>query len=181
MRFATSAAKSSFDATFGAGQWQVQSATLQLTSANPLNPIFNSSAAGQFAVSWMQNDSWAEGTGMPGSPTSDGVTFNTLSGFLSGADQPVGTFNFPGGTSGNNTYALAPASSFVSDIAAGDNVSVRMLAADSAMSYCLNSRNFGTQSVRPLLTISAVAVPEPAAALFGFAAVALALRKNRIR
>jgi hypothetical protein len=179
MKFDTSAAKSSFDAAFGVGQWQVQSVTLQLTSANPLNPIFNTNAAGQFAASWMQNDSWAEGTGMPNSPTSDGVTFSTLSSFLSGADQSLGTFNFPGGTSGNNTYTLALAPGFVSDIAAGGNVSMRMLAADSAMSYCLNSRNFGTASVRPLLTINAIAVPEPATVLFGFMPIAIALRQRR--
>jgi hypothetical protein len=179
MRFDTSAAKNSFDASFGAGQWQVQSVSLQLISANPLNPIFNSSAAGQFALGWMQNDAWAEGTGMPSAPTSDGVTFNTLGGFLGGADQSLGSFNFPGGTSGNNTYMLALASSFVSDIAAGNNVSVRMLAADSAMSYCLNSRNFGTASVRPLLTINAVAVAEPGVALVGLVPIALAHRKRR--
>src|SRR2546421_12687929 len=41
MRFDTSAAKTSFDASFGVGQWQVQSVMLELASANPLNPIFN--------------------------------------------------------------------------------------------------------------------------------------------
>src|SRR5262245_45847734 len=126
LMFDLSAAKSSFDGTFGAGQWVVQSATLQLTSANPNNALFNTQAAGSFSVNWMQSDAWQEGTGTPQIPTSDGVTFSTLPGFLSGTDQSLGTFNFPGGTSGNNTYTLTLASSFLADVTAGSNVSMRM-------------------------------------------------------
>src|SRR3954469_10744323 len=57
LKFDLSASKSSFDAALGAGQWQVQSATLQLTTANPSpQPAFNANIAGQFAIGWMQND-----------------------------------------------------------------------------------------------------------------------------
>src|SRR5689334_3356857 len=99
LKFDLSDAKSSFDATFGAGQWQVQSVTLQCTATSPNNPIFNTAAAGQFAASWMQNDGWVEGTGTPNLPTSDGITFSTLSSFLSPSDQSVGSFSFAGGVS----------------------------------------------------------------------------------
>ena len=164
MKFDLAPAKTSLDSTFGVGQWQIQSATLQLTTAAPNNSLFNTNVAGQFSASWMQNDAWAEGTGTPAAPTSDGVTFATLPTFLSGADESLGTFNFPGGTSGANLYSLSLTSSFTSDLVAGNNVGFRLFAADSAMSYLVNSRNFPTQSARPLLTIEAVAVPEPAGA-----------------
>jgi hypothetical protein len=161
MRFDLAAAKASFDAVFGVGQWTIQSASLQLVTANPNNPAFNANVAGSFAARWMANDGWVEGTGGPGAPTSDGVTFNTLPSFLSAADEPVGSFNFPGGTSGSNAYALNLTSGFLADMTAGNNVSLRLLAADSSMSYLFNSRNFGTVANRPLLTINAVAIPEP--------------------
>jgi hypothetical protein len=179
IRFDLAGAKSSFDAQFGAGQWQVQSATLQCTATNPNNPIFNNPAAGQFAVSWMQNDSWVEGTGTPSLPTSDGVTFSTLPSFLSPSDQSLGTFGFAGGASGNNTYTLAPVSSFVADLTAGNNVSMRLLAADSGVSYVFDSRNFTNVAARPLLTVEAVAVPEPAGVVSFIAVSALGLVRER--
>jgi hypothetical protein len=163
MKFDLSGVKSGFDAALGGGQWQVQSATLQLTTANPTpQPTFNANAAGQFSVAWMQNDAWVEGTGSPGAPTTDGVSYATLPTFLGAADQGLGTFSFPGGVSGSNSYNLALPSAFVSDILAGDSASLRVFASDSAMSYLFNSRNNGTAGNRPLLTINAVAVPEPA-------------------
>ena len=60
MQFNLSSVKSSFDSQFGAGQWSIQSVTLTFSNAVPGNPIFNSSAAGNFDVSWMQNNSWVE-------------------------------------------------------------------------------------------------------------------------
>jgi hypothetical protein len=161
MRFDLAAAKAGFDAAFGVGQWSIQSATLQLVTANPNNPAFNANVAGSFAVRWMTTDTWVEGTGGPSAPTSDGVTFNTLPSFLNPADEAIGTFTFPGGTSGSNTYTLDLTNGFATDLAAGNNVSLRLLAADSSMSYLFNSRNFGTVANRPLLTVNAVAVPEP--------------------
>ena len=41
MRFDASSALSTFNATFGAGQWTIQSITLQLTATPPNNSIFN--------------------------------------------------------------------------------------------------------------------------------------------
>ena len=161
MRFDLSAARTSFDGQFGVGQWQVQSATLQLTATTPNNPVFNTVAAGQFSASWMQNDSWLEGTGSPNLPTSDGVTFSTLPSFLSASDEALGMFAFAGGTSGNNTYTLGLPGSFTADMTSGNNVSLRLFAADNAVSYVFDSRNFGTAGARPLLTVNAIAIPEP--------------------
>src|SRR5262249_30744049 len=102
---------------------------------------------------------WTEGTGTPAAPTATGITFSTLSNFVSLADETLGTFSFNGATSGNATYSLNLTPSFTSDILGGNTLSLRMFAGDSAISYSANSKNFGTASARPILTITAV--PEP--------------------
>ncbi len=160
IRYDTSTAKTSFDATYGAGQWSVTSVMLRLTSTAPNSPIFNASAAGQFSTQWMQNDSWVEGTGTPAAPTTTGITFATLPSFLSVNDAALGTFSYNGATSGSTIYTLGLQSGLTSDIVAGNLMSLRLFAADSAVSYLFNSRNFGTASARPELTITAT--PEPA-------------------
>jgi len=176
LRFDLAGAKSSFDSLYGAGQWTIQSITLQLTAASPNNGIFNASGAGQFGVAWMQNSSWQEGTGTPPSPSAAGLTFNSLTNnFVSGGDQGLGIFSFGGGTSGANSYSLTLAPNFSTDVLAGNTVSFRLFAADSTLSYLLNSHEFGTAASRPLLTVSAV--PEPASGML--AAVAFAVLAGR--
>jgi hypothetical protein len=165
VQFGLAGAKSAFDSQFGIGQWSIQSITLQLTAAAPNNAIFNASAAGQFAVSWMQNDGWTEGTGTPASPTQTGITFSTLSNFVGVADENLGAFTYNGATSGNLICALNLTPSFAADILAGSSVSLRMFAADAAISFVSDSRSFGTASARPLLTI--IAVPEPSSVALG--------------
>ncbi|HYV26826.1 MAG TPA: hypothetical protein VFA77_04800, partial [Candidatus Eisenbacteria bacterium] len=153
LKFDLSAAKASFDGQFGIGLWSIQSVVLQLTAIPPNNAIFNASSAGQFSISWMQNDSWTEGSGTPMAPASAGITFATLNSFLSGTDEALGTFSFGGGTNGNASYILNLTSSFTAGTVAGGNVSLRMSAADTSVSYLFDSRSFGTVSARPLLTI----------------------------
>lgn len=151
----------------------ITSITLQLTAAAANNPIFNASAAGQFSIVWMQDDSWTEGTGMPNSPGGTGITFNTLPGYLGSSDETVGTYSFSGATSGSNTYTLSLGSGFLADAEAGDDVSFELLAADNNVSYLFNSRSFGTASSRPLLTVTGVAaVPEPTGVLLAGAGLA---------
>jgi hypothetical protein len=161
LRFDLSGAKTSFDTQFGLGQWTIQSISLSLTATSPNNPIFNPSAAGQFGISWMQNDSWVEGTGTPSAPTTTGITFSSLPSFLSAGDESLGTFSFAGGTSGSSAYTLSLTSGFQADAAAGNLVSLRLFAADSTLSYLSDSRSFGTAGARPVLSI--VVVPEPTA------------------
>jgi hypothetical protein len=60
LQFDLSPAKANFDASFGVGQWTLSSASLQLVAANPGNPLFNTSAAGQIAVEWLHTDAWTE-------------------------------------------------------------------------------------------------------------------------
>jgi hypothetical protein len=164
LRFDLSGAESSFNSQFGVGNWTVESITLQLVSAPHSNPIFNNIAAGQFNVSLMQNNSWAEGTGSGGIPSSDGISFSSLqSVYLNNLlDQGLGTFNFPGGSSGANLYSLTLAPGLVSDAMNGDSLSLRLFAADSSVSYLFDSRTGGgSAAFHPFLNVTAEAVPEP--------------------
>jgi hypothetical protein len=139
LQFSLAGARTSFDSQFGAGQWTVQSVTLQLTATAPGNPLFNPSSAGQFTVSWMQNDGWIEGVGTPQAPTTTGITFASLGGFLSGTDETLGTFGFNGATSGTATYTLSLTPGPSADILAGTPASLRMFAANSSVSYLSDS------------------------------------------
>ena len=160
LQFNVAGAVSAFNTQFGVGQWSIESVSLRLTAANANNPIFNSPAPGTFGISWMQNDSWQEGTGTPASPGATGVTFNSLqSTFIGPNDENLGMFTFNGATSGASTYTLGLSPGILSGFVPGSDVSLRLFAADSAVSGVFSSRNFGTAANRPLLTV--VAVPEP--------------------
>jgi hypothetical protein len=172
LQFDLSGAAAAFNTQFGAGQWTLQSISLTLTATSPNNSIFNATSAGQFSVSWMQNNSWIEGSGTPASPTTTGITYSSLPSFISAGDEALGTFTFNGATNGTATYNLNLTPGFSADAEAGDLVSLRLFAADSAVSYLFDSRNFGTASARPILSI--VAVPEPGA-LFPLSAGAIVL------
>ena len=178
LQFNLAGARSSFDTQFGLGQWSLQSVTLQVTAALPNNGIFNPSAAGQFGVSWMQNDSWVEGAGTPNGPSATGINFSSLQGtFVGAGDENLGTFGFDGSTTAAATYNLNLSSGFLADLLAGNNVSLRMFAADNAVSYLFDSRNFSTVASRPLLTLTAV--PEPgSAALVGMAVLGGVVRRR---
>ncbi len=180
LQFNLAAAKTSFDALFGPGQWSIQSITLQLTATPANNPIYNPPAAGQFTISWMQNDSWLEGTGSPNSPGATGITYSSLLTLLSGSDENLGLFSLSGATNGASPYTLGLSSSFAADVLAGNNVSLRLFAADTTVSGVFNSRNFGTVANRPLLTIEAVPEPAvPAMVVVGLSLLAVVRRVTR--
>lgn len=167
MRFDTSGAKSSFDTLYGAGLWSVQSVTLQLSAAAPNNAIFNANNAGSFELTWMQNDGWTEGTGNPNTPGSSGITYSALQNTFinTGTDESLGTFSYDGSSSGTFTYTLNASSGLLSDLLAGDPVSLRLSAADGTVSYFFDSRSFGTAANRPLLDVTAAPEPGTAALL----------------
>jgi hypothetical protein len=178
LQFDLSAAKASFDTQFGAGLWSIESVTLQLTAAPVNNAIFNAISAGQFKISWMQNDSWTEGAGTPSVPTTTGITSNSLPTFLGPNDEDLGTFSFNGATSGSTTYTLTLTSGFTADMLAGSVISFRTFEADTDISYLFNSRNFNTAASRPLLTVTAV--PEPSSCVLALAGLSLLIR-GRLR
>jgi hypothetical protein len=161
LQFDLSSARASFDAQFGAGQWIPESSSISLTATSLNNAIFNSSAAGQFSISHMQTDSWTEGSGTPSVLAASGITFSSLPSLTSPGDETLGTFSFNGATSGSATYSLSLTPAFSAAASAGSLVSHRLFAVDNAVSYLFDSRNFGTASARPVLSI--VAVPEPSA------------------
>jgi hypothetical protein len=170
IRFDLSGARLALDAQYGVGQWSIQTVSLQLSSSPHSNAIYNDVAAGLFGVSWMANDSWLEGTGNASNPAANGITYNTLqSTFINNnADQALGTFSFDGGTTGANSYALNLSPGLTADILSGDDVSLRLFAADNSVSYLFSSRA-ATFPSQPELIIT-LAVPEPGGlALFGLA------------
>jgi len=84
-------------------------------------------------------------------------------------DQALGTFSFPGGSSGQNSYTLTLSSGLLNDLDSGSNLSLRLFAADSGVSYLFTSRS-GSASARPDILVQAMAIPEPGtAALCGLA------------
>jgi hypothetical protein len=179
IQFDLSSARSSFDAQFGAGQWSIESVSLQLSASPHNNAIYNNVAAGMFGISLMQNNSWVEGTGNASNPAANGITYNSLQNtFINNAvDQPLGTFSFGGQTSGATDYSLNLTTGLTSDILAGGDASLRLLAADTAVSYLFSSRS--QAGLQPTLIITAV--PEPGSfALFGLA-LAMVLRSRRVR
>jgi len=165
LRFDLAGAKSTFDAAYGEGLWQVQSASLRLTTTAANNAIFNSNSTGLFSISWMQNDSWIEGTGSPSLPAANGITWLSLPDFLSLADELLGTFLFDTATSGGDqvhtNYSLNLTTGFLGDIMSGSSAGFDIAAASDSVSYLFNSRSVTTSPDRPLLTIVAVSVPEP--------------------
>jgi hypothetical protein len=120
-----------------------------------------------------------EGTGNASNPAANGITYNSLQNtFINNAvDQPLGTFSFGGQTSGATDYSLNLTTGLTSDILAGGDASLRLLAADTAVSYLFSSRS--QAGLQPTLIITAV--PEPGSfALFGLA-LAMVLRSRRVR
>ncbi len=179
LRFDTVPAITSFNTTYGVGNWVITGMTLQFTTTAPNNPIFNPAAAGPFTLSWMQNDSWVEGTGGPSSPSATGVNFNTLPSFLSPSDEFLGNFNYPGGTSGTVVCSPIITGGLAGDVGFGNLVSFRLSAATTTIAWVFNSRSFGTVASRPVFSISVVGSPAPGAAgVFGLASLT-ALRRRR--
>jgi hypothetical protein len=183
LQFNLASAKASFDSTFGVGNWSVDSITLQLGTnfgtqgVQPNNPIFNRINGGIFKIDWLANDNWSEGSGNPGAPTTDGVTFSALASLIGAGDETLGAFTYtPVGNTNSPSvppasYALSLEAGFLADITGGNLVSLRAYAGDAGVSYLFNSRSFPTTANRPTLVIDAV--PEPSASvILGFAVLA---------
>lgn len=171
MEFNTSAAFSSFNTTYGAGNWTITGVKLSLASstfgtqgAGTPNGIFNNVNAGGFNINWLAGNSWAEGTGngngTAGYPNNSFVDYNDIANLLAPGLDPLGSFNYS--PPGNNVYAnysLSLDANLVSEAADGGNISLYLDATNSAVSYLFNSRN--NSSDAPELVLTVVAVPEP--------------------
>jgi hypothetical protein len=176
LRFPLAQAASSFDAVYGVGQWVITGASLELNEVgNPRNPIFNL-GAGQFAVTWLANDQWTEGTGSPSAPGTSGIRFPDVAGLLGGAAS-VRLGTFPGTVRDGPLRLALPVDhgAFRTDLSSRGEVTFYLQAIDPTLGLVFNSRNYGVGADRPLLELTAGAVPEPAtwqllaaAALVGF-------------
>ena len=154
-----------FNTGFGAGNWTISSARLLLTeTAAPAQAAFNR-GVGQFEVRWIADDSWTEGNGTPTSPNMSGIVYTNEPLVLNaGVDVTLGSFT-NGGTNGLDTFSLATPSAFLNDVNAGGLVSFYLTATPgSTVGFTFNSHEFGTASQRPLLQLTAVAIPEPTTA-----------------
>lgn len=167
LKFDLTEAKILFDAEYGVGQWTVTGVTLELFSnygtggEDPGNPIFNTIAAGSFAVDWMSNDTWIEGTGKPSKAGTEGIAYDTVSDYTSEADLLLGTYDWLATGNGGSTYELDFVGGFLDDIYGGDLVSFHFYANDTEVSYLFNSHSYNDPSYHPQLLISVI--PEPAA------------------
>ena len=82
------------------------------------------------------------------------------------------------------SYNLNLRSDFVMDIMAGNLVSLHLLAADTGVSYLVNTRTFADPN-NPALFLTAVAIPEPRSFLLlgagGFVTTLAACRARRTK
>ena len=183
MRFSLGSTIGQFNTAFGVGNWTITGISLQLTETpTPNQTIFNR-GTGLFEVRWLANDSLVEGTGTPMAPTTDGITYNGESSLLTpGSDLSLGTF-MNAGTATKQAFALPTGNSpFLSDVIGGNEVEFFLTAASSSVGFTFNSKDFVTPSGRPILEVTAVAVPEPAVtSLIGLGAVAFLSSRRRRR
>jgi len=196
MRFDMAALAATMDAQFGAGAWEVTSATLWLNEqARPNNSIYNR-GQGNFEIQWIAADNWVEGPGevktpfAPADPLTEGITFSVKDTYLNAAmDEALGVFANAGPASPDDFIdipcALALMNGFVADIEAGADVSLYFTRADESIGLQFGGKDNKTPLSRPYMVVVAdVAesdvVPEPAtASLLALGLVACVRRRRR--
>ena len=173
VKFNLSNAVALFNTNFGAGNWTITAISLQLTSnyevagVQPNNPIFNTISGGQFVIEWLSNDAWAEGTGNPRAPTTDGVTYDSIPILTLGLHVALCTNAYsPPGNNVPVTWTLPPDTNLVINASAGGDVSFLFYAADNQVNYLFNSYNYGRGN-EPLILVTAASVPAPPELLSG--------------
>ena len=155
-----------FNNAFGTNGWTVTNITLTLTSnygtngVQPNNKIFNVISNGSFVIEWLSDDDWPEGTGNPGQPTTDGVTYDSLPELTSGATAILCTNTYtPPGNNVPVTYTLPLNPNLVADIVSGSNATFLFYAADNQIGYLFNSHEYGRGN-QPLIKVKAVPLLE---------------------
>lgn len=159
IRFNSGTLVTNFNSLFGPGNWVVNGATLQVTEVGmPNNTNFNR-GVGAFEIRWLANTNWMEGSGTPMLPMTNGITYaDELNLLNSNTDATLGVFT-NAGVDGARAFSLGLPAAFVNGIRAGGEVGLFLTAVDPGTGFTMNSRNFGTASLRPVLVISAVPVP----------------------
>jgi hypothetical protein len=174
LRFNLAGAKAMFDTACGGGNWTITGISLTLTSnygtagVQPNNPIFNMISGGQFLIEWLANDDWVEGTGNPGQPTTDGVTYDSLPALLSSAHEILCTNTYsPPGTNVPVIYALPLNTNLVAAALTGADVNLLFCAADDQIGYLFNSHEYGRGN-QPLIQVVAALNTPPLRILSGW-------------
>lgn len=157
IRFDTAALMASLNSQYGPGSWLINGVTLRVVEVGaPSNNIFTR-GKGAFSAFWISNDDWIEGSGMPMTPTADGITYTNESTLLTNTAS-LGTFTNAAANS-TNFYSLLLPPPFLDDISAGGEVGLYFTAASPEIGFTFDSQNFNTASQRPVLIISAVQRP----------------------
>jgi len=167
IRFNLAAGVAVFNAAYGTNNWRITGVTLDLASnygvagVQPNNPIFNVISGGQFVIEWLADDNWAEGTGTPNLPTTDGVCYNSLPALLVPPHEALCTNTYS--PPDNNVHVFWPlplTTNLVADLGGGGDVTFRFYAADNQIGYLFNSYKYGRGNepylhvvATPLLTI----------------------------
>lgn len=155
IRFPLADALAAFNASLGSNSWTLTSATLQVNeNAIPDNAIF-SRGTGTFEIDVISSDAWAEGTGIPRSPTTDGVAWQDLAGILTTAPAvSLGQF-VSSGMNGVLNFNLDPAPLLISNLTVGTDLNLYLSPVSATIGFTFNSRNFGNTNLQPLLTLAA--------------------------
>jgi hypothetical protein len=161
MRFPMSNVVASLDSTLATHDWIILRATLKLTEmAAPPSPIFNR-GVGTFEIRWLASDSWIEGTGIPVSPTTNGVAWNDIPTLLNPAtDVSLGQFT-NSGADARQSFVLSLKEPFLSDIRAAGRVTLYFTATSPQIGFTADSRSFVLSNDFPVLEIAAAANPHP--------------------
>jgi len=156
-----------FNAAYGTNHWIITGVSLSLASnygasgVSPNNPIFNVVSGGQFAIEWLTDSNWVEGTGTPNLPTTDGVCYDSLPTLLTPPCEILCTNTYvPPGNNVRIQWPLPLSANLVGNITSGGNVSFLLAAADNRVGYLFNSYKYGRGNepclivvATPLLTI----------------------------
>ncbi len=162
IKFSLSNGVALFNSTYGSNNWSIASVSLELASnygvggVQPNNPIFNVVSGGQFVIEWLADDSWAEGTGTPNLPTTDGITYNSLPILLAQQHEALCTNTYvPPGDNVHVTWPLPLTANLVADVSGGGEVTFRFYAADNQIGYLFNSYSYGRGN-EPLIHVAAM-------------------------
>jgi hypothetical protein len=161
MRFPMSNVVASLESTLATHDWLILRATLKLTEmAAPPSPIFNR-GVGAFEIRWLASDSWIEGTGIPITPTTNGVVWNDISTLLNqGTDVSLGHFT-NSGADARLSFDLFLKDPFLSDMRGGGHVTFYFTAISPQIGFTADSRSFVISNDLPVFEIVAAANPHP--------------------
>ncbi len=149
LRFNTAMAKEHFDATYGKDHWTLESVQLRLNPAVAHNNFFNSfRSRSEINVQWLLHNDWNEGQGNPHHPEIEGVTWNSVQEMID-MNSPIVS------KASEGEFVFEVQSELGEAIVDGQEISLRLYAADERTASIFHSQNFGASNRRPLLIVAA--------------------------